>query len=338
MACVVLAACMVAAPVAWRPVLRTWGPSADRIVASYLPALEPSRERDLFNPAPIAEIKDIGPRYVIVGDSMAGRVDPDHLTRLTGEATARVVQNSTGSAYWYLAIKNYVIASGARPTRIFVFFRDTNLTDPLFRLDGPYRFHIDEVARDLEPELNQVVAARLSTPWYRLHSWLDRAYAIERTRGWIDRGLTAWPADVVRGRDGADVVLGRVNNAFSLERLRTMEQADLAAADESAVDFGAQAPTSLLPAMLALAREHGFRLCFVRVLRRPINGAPPPESAALARYVADLRAYVKAGGADLIDDRDDRALAGLAYGDGDHITEAAREEYTTRFVEKIRGL
>jgi hypothetical protein len=90
--------------------------------------------------------------------------------------------------------------------------------------------------------------------------------------------------------------------------------------------------------MLAAAREHNLRLCFVRVLRRPVDGQPPPESPELQRYVRDLREFVTRGGAVFIDDRDDPALARLAYADGDHISRDARDEYTRRFWTKIQSL
>lgn len=66
---------------------------ADAAAASYLPALEGPRARDPFNPQPIAE------------------------------------HAGAGSAWWYLVLKNWVIASGAHPRCVFVFFRDTNLTN-----------------------------------------------------------------------------------------------------------------------------------------------------------------------------------------------------------------
>ena len=63
-----------------------------------------------------------------------------------------------------VASSNWVIASGIHPRVVFVFFRDTNLTDVLFRLDEQFRWSLDRVAHDREDELNSVVA-----------TWLPRA-------------------------------------------------------------------------------------------------------------------------------------------------------------------
>jgi hypothetical protein len=324
-------------PLVWRGAFAAWGPP-DRSVPSYLPALEPSRERAAFISEPIDELARMDPAWVIIGDSMAGRIDPDRLAALSGGLVAPLLQNATGSAGWYLALKNYVVASGVRPKWIFIFFRDTNLTEPLFRLDGAYRTHVDEVARDREDELNAVVAARLSRSWYRVHDVVDRLYATERVRGWVEPVLADWPARIIGGPGGEAQVLARVNTAFTLERLRVMSQADVAAVDARELDFHANVDSSLLPRMIAAAREHGLRIGFVRVLRRPDGGEPPPEPPALARYVADLAAYLQSQEAVFLDDRADPSLARLPYADGDHIAREARVPYTDRFWARVSRL
>lgn len=335
----VIGIAVLATPLLLRGAYAAWGP-ADHAVPSYLPALEVSREREPFDPVPIGELESLKPGYVIISDSMGGRIDPDRLGALTGEPIGPLLQNATGSGYWYLVLKNYVVASRIQPKRVFVFFRDTNLTDVMFRLGGEYRRRLDSVALDHEPELNAVVAARRPDVLSRVHGWLDRAYDVERTRAWIEPKVTGWPVEVVAGADSEDTVIARVNRSFALDRLRVMTHADVEAAEEDdpEADFGAHVNASALPLFLSLAREHGLRLCFVRVLRRPVDGAPPAESARLRKYVADLAAYLRANGADFIDDRDDPALARLAYADGDHIASEARVEYTDRFWDKVRRL
>lgn len=326
-------------PFVLRVAYAAWGP-ADLVVASYLPALEASRARDPFDAAPIDDLVSLQPGYVIISDSMGGRIDPDRLSSLTGEPVGPLLQNATGSGYWYLVFKNYVVASKITPKRVFVFFRDTNLTDVMFRLGGEYRRRLDTVALDSEPVLNRAVAARTPDLGSRVHRWLDQMYGIERTRSWLAPRITDWPIKVVAGDEAEDVVLGRVNRSFALDRLRVMTTADVAAADDDdpEMDFGARVGVSVLPPFIALAREHGLRLCFVRVLRRPIDGAAPPESPRLRKYVEDLRAYLKASGVDYIDDRDDPALARLPYADGDHIASEARVAYTDRFWDAVQRL
>ena len=73
---------------------------------------------------------------------------------------------------------------------VFIFFRDTNLTDVMFRLDEQFRWALDLAALDREDELNAVVARRLG----HLHR-------VRRLVGPGRRRRTGAPADRA-GRDG----------------------------------------------------------------------------------------------------------------------------------------
>ena len=55
---------------------------------------------------------------------------PTHLAVLLGyRDVAPIYYAATGSAFWYLALKNWVVASQVRPKLVIFFFRDENLTD-----------------------------------------------------------------------------------------------------------------------------------------------------------------------------------------------------------------
>jgi len=91
----------------------------------------------------------------------------------------------------------------------------------------------------------------------------------------------------------------------------------------------------VLPAWVTIAREHGLKLIFVRVLRRPENGRAPAESRAMQQYMRDLGAYLGANGAILRDDRHYPGMAALSYDDGDHISRSAMVPYTELFFEQM---
>jgi hypothetical protein len=332
-----LAGIVLATPLAWRVVWEARRGDAARSQPSYLPALELERPRGPFVEHPIDYLRDVQPKFVVIGDSMAGRIEPDVLGALGGGPVAPILQNATGSAYWYLAFRNYVVASGVRPRWVIVFFRDTNMTDVMFRIDGPYRSKLDEVASPFEPELNAVVDARLGGGRRRVHRGLDRLYRVERTREWLEPIISAWPARLVAGPQTSQRLLDRVNTSFDLEHLRPMVQADMAATDERSMDFGRYVDASVLPRLLSEARNAGMRVCLIRVLRRTIGGTPAPEPSAMARYSGDLRNFVEAHGGVYFDDREDPVLAQLPYADGDHVTRDAREPYTRRLWEKLQA-
>ncbi|ODS52305.1 MAG: hypothetical protein ABS36_17045 [Acidobacteria bacterium SCN 69-37] len=333
----VIAAIVLAVPLVWRWSWDWRAGSGAAIEPSYLPALELERPRGPFADHPIGFLHDVQPKFVTIGDSMAGRIDPDVLAAVGGGPVAPILQNATGSAYWYLVFHNYVLVSGVQPRWVIVFFRDTNMTDVMFRLDGPYRWKLDEVAQDTEPVLNAIVDRRVGGGRRSVHRRIDSVYRVERTREWLDPILSRWPARLVAGEAGTARLLERTNAAFDLPRLRPMQQADMAAADDASADFDRFVEASVLPQLLDEARDAGIRLCLVRVLRRTQAGEPAVETPALARYTADLRRYVEARGAVYFDDRDDPELAALPYADGDHVAREARAPYTRRFWQKLQA-
>ena len=93
---------------------------------------------------------------------MGTRIDLQYLGEISSthnELVSFLFHPATGPAWWYLAFKNHLVASGISPRAVFVFFRDTNLTDTFFRLESLYGNALDEVAHAEEPELNALVAA-----------------------------------------------------------------------------------------------------------------------------------------------------------------------------------
>jgi hypothetical protein len=319
---------IAAVPLLWRPVFSAWAPASMRATASYLPALEPARARAPFDPAPLEELRLINPGIVVIGDSMAGRIHKRRLEELTHERVAPLLRNATGAAHWYLIFKNYVIASGIQPKAVIVFFRETNLTDPLFRLGDGLRANADPLSHDFEPELNAAVAARTQGAWFRIHAAVDRAYGVERTRRWLEPELARLPA-----RDPS--LLATLNDTFALGNLRENVAADMESPGDASLDFHRDVNRSVLPAFVSLARQYGLKLIFVRVLRRPEDGRAPSESPALQRYIRDLGEYLAANGAIFRDDRYYPGMAALSYDDGDHISRVSMIPYTELFFEQM---
>ncbi|MEZ5291522.1 MAG: hypothetical protein R2745_10585 [Vicinamibacterales bacterium] len=306
----------------------------------YLPALEMNRERHPFRQQTIDDLRRGQPRWVFIGDSMMGtRIDPILLGELStthNELVAFIFHPATGPAWWYLAFKNQLVASGVKPRAVFVFFRDTNLTDTLFRLESLYGNALDEVALDEEPELNAIVAARRTGVWSRVRSAAAAAYETDVARSWMEPAIRRWfvnwrfPDPSARLR--FDMAL---TERFDLANLRDDVAADLSDPAGDA-DFSRDLPTSVLPLMTSLARASGVTLCFVRVQRRPSGSTPPPQSPALRRYVRDLQAYLSANGALFHDDWGDPQMPESIYADGDHVRD--RRHYTAVFRERLDPL
>jgi hypothetical protein len=304
--------------------------------ATYLPAIEGPRDRYPFDAGRVPGLAGMKPTWVVIGDSMAGsRVDPALLAQLTGGATAPLLYAGSGPAWWYLVLKNWVIASRIHPKAVFVFFRDTNLTNVMFRIDATWA--LDTAALDREPDLNLVVARRRGSLFYQVRDRIERIYRAEQVRRWVEPQVNAWPARVIFPyRRPRAAFMDRLNERFGLAHLRPMDAADMQATEDREADFDAFVDKSALPLMLRDARDAGLTLVLVRVQRRPVDGRPPLQSAALRRYVAKLRAYVEAHGGVFMDDTGDPAETIDLYEDGDHLSREGRRRYTEQFASRLR--
>jgi hypothetical protein len=303
---------------------------------SYLPAIDGPRPRLAFEADRIPALAGMHPTWVVIGDSMAGsRIDPALLTRLTGGLTAPLLYAGSGPAWWYLALKNWVIPSGIKPRAVIVFFRDTNLTNVMFRIDATWS--LDTAALDREDDLNAVVARRRGTTFYRVRDAIDRAYEASEARRWIEPAANEWPARAMFPyRRQRTAFLDRLNERFGLAHLRPMDAADMQATEDREADFDRFVEDSALPLMLRDAREAGLTLLLVRVQRRPRDGRPPDQSPALRRYVTKLHAYVESRGGVFMDDTGDPAQTLDLYEDGDHLSRDGRRRYTEMFAVRLR--
>jgi hypothetical protein len=326
-------ACLLALPLVLRAANRLH-PAAN-VQPTYLPAIEGPRARVAFEAHRIPDLARLDPKWVVIGDSMAGsRIEPALLGARTGGRVAPLLYAGSGPAWWYLALKNWVIPSRIRPRAVIVFFRDTNLTNVMFRIDATWA--LDTAALEREDDLNAVVAKRRGTPFYRVRDGFDRLYQSEQARRWIEPAMTEWPARAMfDARREREAFMAQLNDRFGLSHLRPMDAADMQATEDREADFDAYVDNSILPLMLRDARQAELQLVLVRVQRRPVNGQPPHQSAALKRYVSRLAAYVQANGGIFFDDTGDPAQALDWYEDGDHLSREGRRRYTEAFATRI---
>jgi hypothetical protein len=310
--------------------------AAPHLEPSYLPAIDGPRERLPFEADRIPALAGMNPTWVVIGDSMAGsRIDPALLSRLTGGVTAPLLYAGSGPAWWYLALKNWVIPSGIAPRAVIIFFRDTNLTNVMFRIDATWA--LDTAARDREDELNAVVARRRGTAFYQVRDGIDRLYEASAARRWAEPAVNEWPARAIfPSRRQRSAFLAHLNERFGLAHLRPMDAADMQATEDREADFDRYVEDSTLPLLLRDAKAAGLTLLLVRVQRRPLHGRPPDQSAALRRYIASLYRYVEARGGVFMDDTGDPAQTLDMYEDGDHLSREGRRRYTEMFAVRLR--
>jgi hypothetical protein len=306
---------------------------------SYLPSFENRATRKGFRTEPIANLQARRPDWVFIGDSMLGtRIEPQLLEELSGSGTGRVhflLQAASGPAWWYLSFKNQLVPSGVKPRMTFFFFRDSNMTDTMFRLQNLLGDALDEVAREREPALDAIVAARQRGAWWRVDELLNRAYGVNTAYAWMHPTIRRWyalwqypePAERLRFEQA-------IEEDFNGNFRRDLA-ADIGSPDED-VDFARDLPSSVLPLIMELSRSSNLPVCFVRVQRRPSVGHPPPQSAALQRYVSEFRAWAVGQGAVFHDETGDPEMTEDLYEDGDHVLDRIR--YTRLFRRRLDAL
>ena len=317
--------------------LNAWYPTA--APASYFASVEGPRARAPFEPERIEELARLNPGIIVIGDSMAGtRVDHHRLAELSGRPVAPLLQPGSGSVFWYLAVKNWVIPSRSRPRAVVIFFRDTNLTHVRFRLDEAFRWNVDRVAGQREDEVDAVIAASGGPLRARVGAAIDDVYDARRARAWVEPALSTWVGRVmIPSRRQRTAFMTEMNGRFGVEHMRPMEPADLAATPDEETDFDGSVQQSVLPLLLRDARRAGLRVCFVRVQRRPRGTAPPAQSEPLRRYIEDLRRYIESQGGVWLDDTEEPAITSEAlYEDGDHLAREARTYYTEILYARLR--
>ena len=251
-------------------------PGAD-VRDSYLPTVETPRPREPFDQAAADAVREVQPRFVVIGDSMAGiRIDPLQLSRQAQTQVVGLYQQGSPVAYWYLAFKNLAVENDLKSLRgAIFFFRDDQLTTQVQVTPGS----LDRVARDREPELDRVLAANRLGVFSEIHRAARSVYQFDRTRTWLEPLLLQAPAKLAATTMPSSELLKAINTeVFALDRLRAFEAADLAAAQGQALDFQANVGESLLPEIIRLAEGAHIKLAFIRAQRRPAADGPPPQS------------------------------------------------------------
>ena len=300
-----------------------------------------------FNERPLRALEKARARGVLVGDSMLEtRIDPQVLSAAAGERWAVLAQPGASSAIWYLMLKNLVAVQVPPPRTVIIFFRDRQLTLPMHRTAGGYSPTTETFMRGPEPVLAEVLqtAARQQQPW--LERLSQAVYPVQWRREAMRDKIQSWALDAVASSAEYGKVRDGARDIFKLQSLRQdsgldfeMQEGGQKGMDPEDHDFSAAAPRSFLPRIIDLAREKNIRLVFFRVKRKPTStGQPPHESPTLPAYVRELRAYVEAGGALLVDETRDAEVTRDFYGADDHVALGMIQPYTELFWRKVGPL
>lgn len=290
------------------------------------------------------EITAQQPDAVLLGDSMLNpAVDSKVLGERLGMKFYPIGLPGSASTLWYLITKNNIVDAQPKPKYLFIFFRDSMMTVPGYRVTGRYFQQIDEFARPQDGELIKRAYLDQMNPLEKVAEAYLPIYGLRwRIReGFDTRMRYTLPGSMLgcekQCMDNAmEVVFGSLN----IDLVFLSEA--LAAADNylytrQALDFEHQIGDSFLPDLINLCEYNGIQLVLVRMrtLRFIRPGSEPP---ALRQYGEDLRAYLEAHGVIYLDYSDYAGLTQEDFSDTVHMNETGKALFTDMFARDLAPL
>lgn len=286
----------------------------------------------------LAAIEQEKPTVVLIGDSVLEEgVDAELLSNTLGLGVLRVPIPGSGTAAWYLFMKNVIFEAEHRPDYVAVFFRVTILTVPQYRTGGKYFYLLDDYARREEPVVSDLAFVQLMNPMEKFTAQYIPAYSARvEIREDLD-SLLRYRIPALTGcnrsctDDAIGSIFGREVDPIALN-LAQEDAAKLLYAPEE-MDFDRQIATSLLPHMIKLAQENGTTLILIRTR---VYG---PESAALNQYTQDLDKYLATQeGVILLDYANDPRITEAYYADTLHMNPFGKQEFTKILATELKAI
>lgn len=291
------------------------------------------REKEPFDPRPLARLKGIHPEVVLIGNSLLRtRINERLLGKSLGCKVGLMAEHGSMSARWYLYLKNYVV--GAHPKKVIIFFRDDELTQPRYRIEGRYRKAVEIAMSGDESEFVNKLREREDFEWF--YFILEKIYPSFSDSYRIHENARGEFLVKILGQRGYNKLTRYQKPFFENGELREDLAADNAGTEKIIPLFSESLEPSFLPDIIEVAKVHKIHLAFFRVkTRHSFSRADSPD---LANYVSDLRHYLESHGAIFIDETNATDIPLRYYSDGDHIGRRHQRDYTKLFAKRIKGL
>ena len=281
---------------------------------------------------------------VLIGNSMVYcRLNTHYLADLLAPLSVELVtEGGTRSLQWFLWFKNYVAEVKPSPKVVFIFYRDYDFGRVDFRVAGTY---LDTIRKSMRKGDEKYL-------------WIARGQSqIRGPAGWLEETFGEHPQNTKKRKRVEDAAMDvaalagslpepevrkYVKGAFGMDKLRSDIQDAGASENDNlkgvACQFTADADKNYLTHFDEVAREHGIKLVFYRVRRRPDDSNTVYQAPALADYTRDFRKWIEARGHAWVDETEDEKITLSMFRDGDHLLKESYNQYTEMFVERIRHL
>ena len=284
-------------------------------------------------------IQENQPEIVLIGDSVLYEgVDPLLLTAELGNETYAITVPGSGTASWYLLMKNVIFESTYRPKYVVILFRNTMLSVPQYRTTGRYFALLDDFASKNEPLVAELAFINQMSPLEKFAQQYIPIYSLRLDiREDLDNFIRYRPTSTFVGcdrectDDAVSSIFGREVDPIALNDMLEDAAQTLYAPEE--MDFENQVEASFLPYMIQLAKENNIHLIFVKT---KIFGAEPVE---LIEYSKSLKEYLlKSEDVFLLDFSQDPRITQDFYVDSLHMNPYGKTEFTKILANELNEI
>lgn len=282
-----------------------------------------------FDQSRVDQLEAASPAAVFLGNSILDtRIDPQHLTELTGFRATALAVDGSAPGIWFLQMKNVIGASTNRPDTVFIFFHDDLISRPISFTGPADEKLVEQLSHKNEDSYLEVINAGRS---FRdnIGQVLSNLYPLIKSSTTARESVSSIGAYI--GGLTKDDAVNESERVFAFANKRdqnpAIQQPKFHGSFESAINH------SFLPLLIAEAEEHSLNLIVVRVSARPRNDGTPNEPDELALYSANLSNYLESNGVRFVDMTGHTGIDAGMYYDGYHIKHRFRTYYTEMFSE-----
>jgi hypothetical protein len=287
------------------------------------------------------DINKFHPDIVLLGDSMLENgVDVTIASTITGKKIEKISIPGSASALWYLILKNNIVKASTKPDYLAIFFRDSLLTIPEYRVNGEYFFKIDEYASDTDMILIQKA---FITPRSTIENMSLRYIPLfsERVKiqNWINTRFQSLLPGIFESCD-SNCVENAKGTVFSFSRLKPDVYGKNVTAFESTLYtpdrmfFETQVSKSFLPDIIDLCKGANIKLVLVRMGTTRYS-SKSEEPILLKYYLSSLENYVKVAGVVYIDTAYRYGITKDQYMDSVHLNPEGKKMFSEEFAKEL---
>jgi hypothetical protein len=281
------------------------------------------------------------PEILLIGDSMLGAaVNEMVVAEQLGKKVYMASLPGTASTIWYSMIKNNIVVAEHKPKQLVIFFRDSMMTVPGYRVTGRYFDLVDEFA---SPDDTVLIEKAYINQLTLLEKFMEAYFPLYGARWNIRESIDHQIRYNLGGNlldcdetcmDYAMEFVFRQGNLDQTFLSEAINAADDYLYTEDVLDFEEQIDKSLLPEIIQLSRENNIQLIMIRmpVFRFEDEYLSP---IGLEKYIEGLSIYLEMNNVPFLD-FDQKDIKVDYFTDAIHLNEQGKVIFTEKLIEALQ--